>query len=65
MKRLIFCFIILLFNNILQSKKYLVEVDDEKDVSNQENLASVEEVSEEFNEEDAMIESEGISNTIR
>ena len=66
MKQITFCliFLILVFNNIAQSKKYIVEVDDEKAVSNQENPASVEEVNaegnEEFNEEDGTIESEGI-----
>ena len=53
----------MLFNNIVQSKKYLVEVEDEKADGNQENPASVEEVSaeldEEFNEEDPTIQSEG------
>ena len=55
--------LLLLLNNIVQSKKYLVEVEDEKGGSNQENPASVEKLNgegdEDFNEENARIESEG------
>ena len=42
MKRVTFglIFLILMFNNIVQSKKYLVEVDDEK---GNQNLASIDE----------------------
>ena len=57
MKQLTFCFIflILLFN-IVQSKKYLVEVD-----RNEEHPASLDkEEGNEGNEEDATIESDGI-----
>ena len=65
MRRFTFFLIVLLllFNNIVQSKKYLVEVEDENGGSNQENPASVEKVNgegdEDFNEENATIESEG------
>ena len=65
MKRFTFCLIVLLllFNNIVQSKNYLVEVEDEKGGSNQENPASVEDVNgeddEDFKEDNARIESEG------
>ena len=53
MKQIAFCFIfsILLFN-IVQSKKYLVEVDGEKGDSSEEQPAS--------SEEDETIESDGI-----
>ena len=53
MKRIPFCFIfsILLFN-IVQSKKYLVEVEDEKGDSIEEHPASP--------DEDATIESDGM-----
>ena len=49
-----------MFNNIVQSKKYLVEVDDEK--GNQKNPAAIDEEEgiEEENEEDATIDSKGI-----
>ena len=61
MKRVTFGLIclILMFNNIVQSKKYLVEVDDEK---GNQNLASIDEEEdiEEENEEDATIDSKGI-----
>ena len=61
MKRVTFGLIclILMFNNIVQSKKYLVEADDEK---GNQNLASIDEEEgiEEENEEGATIDSKGI-----
>ena len=53
MKQIAFCFIFsILFFNIVQSKKYLVEVDGEKGDSSEEQPAS--------SEEDETIESDGI-----
>ena len=65
MNRITFSFILpLLVINIVQCKKYLVEVDDEKGGNSQENPALVEEGNDEYNEEtiedNATIESEGI-----